>query len=87
MPPPHDPANNGFTEYKRLILDTQERLDRSIAQLNKRIESILIDDLSQIKTDVTLLKYKAGLWGSVSGSIGGALFGAILTFLIKLYFR
>lgn len=54
-------STNGWNEYQKLVLNELERH-------NKLIESIRYD-LSDIKTEIAMLKVKSGLWGMVGAAI------------------
>ncbi len=65
--------DNGFREYKRLILDKIEGLDDSYGELHTKLD--------RISEDVAALKARAGVWGGIAGLIGSAL----LVFLKDLF--
>lgn len=75
--------DSGWVEYRRLILSELERIGREIGSINLKIENFRIEDLSQIKTDIALLKFQAALWGAV----GGTVFGVIATIIAKMLLK
>lgn len=64
---------NGWNEWSRYVLKELERLNTCYEQV--RIE------LGNIKTEVTMLKVKAGFWGLLGGAIPIAI--ALLIGLLK----
>jgi hypothetical protein len=75
-----DVRASDWSEYRRLILSELERIGEDIKSINGKIEKFRQDDLSQIKTDIALLKFQAALWGG----LGGIVFGTIMTFILRL---
>ena len=49
--------SNGFSEYKQLFLKMDKQLDKAVA------------DISEIKGEIKLLKFKASVWGGVGSGI------------------
>lgn len=71
---------NGWGEYRRLILSELERIGRDIGAINSKIDRLREEDISQVKMDITLLKFQAAMWGGGAGII----FGAIATVILKV---
>lgn len=69
MPDKH--GDDGFGEYKRLILD---RIETNTHRLNK-----IQEDVTYIKTEIATLKVKASIWGAAAG-----LFAAVLSVVAKM---
>lgn len=63
--------SNGFSEYKRLIMDTLER--------HEEMHNETQDTLEGIRQDIASLKVRSGLWGAAAGAIPA------LVILILLY--
>lgn len=72
--------DRSWGEYRRLILSELERITRNIGEINEKIERFRQEDLSEIKTDIALLKFQAAMWGAGAG----AVFTAVITFAPKL---
>lgn len=53
-------SDNGWVEYRKLVLSELERLNTSVEGLR--------DDLNNIRNDITALKIKAGFWGLVGAT-------------------
>lgn len=75
---------DGFAEYRRLILDALERLDRSSTALDikldlkielllAKLEALRLTDIADIKVDIAMLKVKASLLGAVCGLAAAAV--------------
>lgn len=56
-----DPRAGDWVEYQRLVLAELERHSLSLTDIAK--------DVSNVKTEIALLKLKSGLWGAVAGMI------------------
>jgi hypothetical protein len=54
-------TDDSWGEYRRLVLSELERVDRSIRALHA--------DVTTIKSEVTALKIKSGVWGLLGGLI------------------
>jgi hypothetical protein len=63
------PAPETWEEYRRLVMDTLDRIGRDISNINEKIERFRQEDLLQIRTDIALLKFQAALWGAGAGII------------------
>lgn len=64
--------NNGFAEYKKLILHEFEHLNKRVDTLEDKIDATRIDFATQ--------KGKASVWGALAGMLAAA----ILTVLVRL---
>lgn len=77
-------TSNGWTENKNLVLYELKQLNSGIEKLEIKLDekhTILSNDISELRTDVTTLKVKARTWGAV----GGAIIAFIVTVLIKVF--
>lgn len=63
-------TDNGWNEYKKLVVDTLDRLECNIKELNNKV-----DKLSE---QVVVLKVKASIWGGAIALIVTALLNFIL---------
>ncbi len=70
MPPSRTTKDGGFDEYRMLILQTLETLERKIESLQ--------DDITDIKVAVGQLQVRAGLFGALGGAVGGAIISALV---------
>jgi hypothetical protein len=64
------PVLSHFDEYKLLILDKLDALDRRVERLDEKLDHARID--------ITMLKVKAGLIGAGAGLVAGALIGKFI---------
>lgn len=76
-------AGDDWRNYKRLILNEQQRATEAISKLSQKVEKLIVEDIGGLKTDIALLKFKAALWGTVGGSVFGALVTALFRTWIK----
>lgn len=53
--------SNGWDEYKRLVMDTLERMER--------LHESHGEALAAIRQDIASLKVRSGLWGAAAGAI------------------
>lgn len=68
-------TENGFNEYKNLILSNMDRFEKKIDSMDIKID--------EMKTDITALKVKATVWGGVAGAAVGALASALSGYFRK----
>jgi hypothetical protein len=73
----------GWAEYRRLILAELERMGRDIKAIQQTMTDVRIKDLSDLKTDIALLKLQAAMWGG----LGGTVFGGLVTLAIKYMYK
>lgn len=58
-------TNNGWSEYEKLVLNELERHNNLIEGIRK--------DVSDIRSEIAMLKVKSGLWGMMGAAIPLAL--------------
>lgn len=78
-----EPARADWLEYRRYVLLELERMGRVINAISEKVDKVRLDDLSVIKTDIALLKFQAALWGSLGGIIFGTIVTIVTKFLVK----
>jgi hypothetical protein len=79
MPPPN--REGGFDEYRMLILQSLQTLERKVETLPKDISDVresLQKDITEIKVAVGQLQVRAGLLGALGGAIGGAIISVLV---------
>ena len=54
-------TNNGWSEYEKLVLNELERHNNLIEGIRK--------DVSDIRSEIAMLKVKSGLWGMLGATI------------------
>lgn len=91
-------TEDGFREYRLLLLKEIERLNEStdelkdcLSQKDKKIDLLerrVEDDLKKHGEAIAALKVQCSIWGGVVGCIGGVLtaMGTILMYYIKSKF-
>lgn len=62
-------SEGNWGEYRRLILQELQRLHDGISEVKARIDLLHGSDLVTIKSEIAVLKFKAGVWGLAAGSI------------------
>lgn len=77
-----DYARADWLEYRRYVLLELERTGKVIAAISEKVDRVRIEDLSSIKTDIVLLKFQAALWGSMGGIVFSAVVTALMKFLV-----
>jgi hypothetical protein len=82
MPEPEGDSR-GWEGYRRLILSELERINGSIHGINEKIERFRQEDISNLKTDIALLKFQAATWGA----LGGMIFSGIVSVVVSMFFR
>jgi hypothetical protein len=63
------PEIEGWLEYRKLILSELERVSRELRDLNQKV--------SDIHTEIAMLKVKSGLWGALAGAIPALVLWAL----------
>ena len=81
-------SQNGWDEYKKLVLAELERLNGTLEKHTdsdatnfKELRDLINTSVVLIKLEVTSLKSKAGVWGTVAGVITSAAVAIIATFI------
>jgi hypothetical protein len=68
------PESEGdWGEYRRLILAELQRLSDGISEVKGQISVLNTADIADIKAEIAVLKFKAGVWGLIAGAIPGAI--------------
>lgn len=79
MPPTNRGRDGGFDEYRHLIMETLERLQRGITAIDVKVDSLRTQEVEALKIDVAMLKVRASIYGALAGSLGGAIMGVLIT--------
>lgn len=66
-------AEGDWGEYRRLILAELTRLSDGISEVKGQISVLSTADIADIKAEIAVLKFKAGVWGLIAGAIPGAI--------------
>lgn len=77
--PPSRTRDGGFDEYRHLIMETLERLQRGITAIDVKVDALRNQEVEALKIDVAMLKVRASLWGALAGCVGGAVVGVLVT--------
>jgi hypothetical protein len=75
--------DTGWRDYRRFVVEELRRINITISAITEKIERFRQDDIAQLKTDIALLKFQAGMFGA----LGGTIFGALATAIVSLIFR
>lgn len=67
--------------YRRLIISQLDDINGSIGKINDKIERFRAEDISQIKTELALLKQQAMILGSVAGIVSSGAVALLVKFL------
>lgn len=70
----NNPSDNGFEEYKKLILFRLDQTDRHIEDISMKIDLLI--------KDVLILKVKAGVYGAIASVIIYIIINVIVKYLI-----
>lgn len=63
MPP------DSWEEWSQYVLKELKRLNDCYEALRGELIALRVNDLPEIKTEIALLKLKAGVWGAVGATI------------------
>lgn len=61
--------NNGWSEWEQLVLHELERHETRLNEIRSMLDNVRQQDLPQLRTEIALLKLRAGIWGAVAGMI------------------
>ena len=81
--PTRDPQTNEFSEYRRLILDSLERIEGRIDKNEQDIQKLskeLNDKLAELKTDVEVIKTRFAIYSAIIGFLAGLIPTAVSFF-------
>jgi len=68
------PESEGdWGEYRRLILAELTRLSDGISEVKGQISVLSTADIADIKAEIAVLKFQAGVWGFIAGAVPGAI--------------
>ncbi len=63
-------GDNGWEEWRKFLLKEVTRLGDAYESLRDKVN----DELTELKTEVAILKVKAGIWGLIGGVIAVGVF-------------
>jgi hypothetical protein len=66
-------SEGDWGEYRRLILAELTRLSEGNSEIKAMISILRSDDIADMKAEIAVLKFKAGVWGLIAGAIPGAI--------------
>lgn len=75
------PDDGDWGTYRRLIVQQLDDINVSIGRINDKIERFRAEDISQIKTELALLKMQATILGSVAGIVSSGVVAFIVKFI------
>lgn len=81
-----DATEHNWSEYRRLVLDTLERIDKELALMNNKIDqqdNTKSDQISDMKIEIGMLKVKAAMGGVVGGAIASGVVSLIVGLLLS----
>lgn len=83
---PSDPPEDerGWSGYRRFVVEELRRINGAIQAITDKIERFRQEDISQLKTDMALLKFQAAMYGAVAGTIFAAIATAVISTVFKM---
>jgi hypothetical protein len=82
--------DNGWAEYKMSVMHQLEFLTAEVhgtrVDLNEHDKNN-IKTLGEVKTEIALLKQKAGAWGAVAGVLGAVVVTVVAQLIIHILTR
>lgn len=73
-------VDDGWNEYKRLILSELERISDSLSDIDEKMDNKIINEVAKLQVEIAMLKVKSGIWGALAGVIA-AISILLLSFL------
>lgn len=77
--------DNTWIEYRRLVLDGLERIDRELVIINTKIDlqdKVLTREIADLRVEIGMLKVKAAIMATVSSIVTSAIVGAVVAVLM-----
>ena len=77
--------NNGWSEYRRLILSDLEDLNTTLKDHTKADSenfTLLTKLINEVKLDINSLKTKASIWGAVTGVVSSGIVSSIMYWML-----
>jgi len=68
--------------WEQGVTDYLDRLEKSIAGLNTRIDNIYVMELTSIKVAMGKLETRVSIYAAIAGFIGMAVGGALVKFVV-----
>ena len=62
-------AQTDWDEQRALVLAELKRLNQGIEDLKSKLDGLRNSELSELKAEIAVLKFKSGVWGFVAGAI------------------
>jgi hypothetical protein len=72
-------AEESWPEYRRLVLQGLKDLTKDVENLNEKVDKMRL----QFTVDITTLKVRAGMWGTV----GGLVISLVVSFVWNAVFK
>lgn len=75
MPDHESSDDRSWPEYRKLVINELERIDRGLANLNVKLDAALGERdgrTRSLEISVAMLQVKCGMWGALAG-LGSAL--------------
>jgi hypothetical protein len=76
MDPDDLPKTNQWDEYRRLVIAELERIDRSLGQINVKMDmttEVRNKEISSLRVEIAILKVKASIFGAACGLAASAI--------------
>lgn len=97
MPPRKETEENGWGEYKRLVLKQLEDLTSEVSTLydkvsdiessikkdNREVETNIRKDIKSIEIDIAIIKTKSAMYGALGGGVLAGIVTLIINLLVK----
>ncbi len=81
LPRDGDDDNQPWNTYRRLVLSELTRIDRSISEMNRKLdEAIGVKgaEIRRLEVELSAIKTQIAIWGSIAGLVGAGMIEAIL---------
>jgi hypothetical protein len=66
-------GDEAWGEYRMLVLAELKRLTEAIADVKEKIDELQSRDISELRSEIAILKLKSGMWGLIAGAIPGMI--------------
>lgn len=74
-----DEDKTSWGQYRQLMISELQRIDRTLTDLNKKFDTVLQNEITEMRIKIATLEVKIGLIGVGTGVIGAAA--------VEIFFR
>jgi hypothetical protein len=66
-------GQSDWVEQRALVIAELRRLNENIETVKLQMQSLILKDIGQLKTEMAVLQVRAGMWGLLAGALPGCI--------------